>query len=132
MKSSGHWNNVSWAAYIQDNWRVNSRLTLNLGLRWDGVPHTYEANKQSATSTRTCTMRPTAATFDSNGNICSPNSVPLCPGGSSPGLGTSPNPILAGLQFYENGIGIGGVNGIPKGLVQQPLGNFRPAYRICL
>ena len=30
--------------YIQDNWRTTSRLTLNLGLRWDGLPHTYEAN----------------------------------------------------------------------------------------
>ena len=35
------------AAYVQDNWRVNHRLTLNLGLRWDGAPHTYEANQQS-------------------------------------------------------------------------------------
>ena len=43
---SGYWNNVSWAAYIQDNWRVTNRLTLNLGLRWDGVPHTYEANNR--------------------------------------------------------------------------------------
>jgi Carboxypeptidase regulatory-like domain/TonB dependent receptor len=45
VQDSGKWNNVSWAAYVQDNWRVNRRLTLNLGLRWDGVPHTYEANK---------------------------------------------------------------------------------------
>ena len=29
-----------------DNWRVNRNLTLNLGLRWDGVPHTYEANNR--------------------------------------------------------------------------------------
>jgi hypothetical protein len=26
-----------FAAYVQDNWRVNPRLTLNLGFRWDGV-----------------------------------------------------------------------------------------------
>jgi len=35
----------------------------------------------------------------------------------SPGLGTSPNPILAGVQLYLNGIGIPGQNGVPKGLV---------------
>jgi hypothetical protein len=65
-----------------------------------------------------------AATFDSSGNICSAVSNPPCAGGPSPGLGISPNPILAGLQFYENGIGIGGVNGIPKGLTN----NYWPAF----
>jgi len=46
VQDKGLWNNVSWAAYVQDNWRVNRKLTLNLGLRWDGVPHTYEANNR--------------------------------------------------------------------------------------
>jgi hypothetical protein len=124
VHSSGHWNNVSYAAYIQDNWRVNRRLTLNLGLRWDGAPHTYEANQQSANFYPNLYNPALAATFDSSGNICSTVSNPPCAGGPSPGLGTSPNPILAGLQFYENGIGIGGVNGLPKGLTN----NYWPAF----
>jgi hypothetical protein len=124
VHASGHWNNVSYAAYIQDNWRVNHRLTLNLGLRWDGAPHTYEAHQQSANFYPKLYNPALAATFDSSGNICSAVSNPPCAGGPSPGLGISPNPILAGLQFYENGIGIGGVNGIPKGLTN----NYWPAF----
>jgi hypothetical protein len=125
VQSAGHWNNVSWALYAQDNWRVTHRLTLNLGLRWDIAPHTYEANQQSANFYPGLYNPANAATFDTAGNICSSAADPGCTA-PSPGLIASPNPILAGLQFYGNGIGIGGVGGIPKGLVNTPNKNFGP------
>jgi hypothetical protein len=127
-KITGQWNNISPAVYVQDNWRVNSRLTLNLGLRWDGIPHTYEANQLSSNFYPNLYNPADAATFDSNGHICSANSVPLCAGGPSPGLFTSTNPQLGGYQFYLNGIGTGGVNGIPKGLVNDSWKNFGPRF----
>src|SRR6266567_9483584 len=77
-------------------------------------------------STPTCITLLMPPRFDSSGHICSINSVPACPGGPSPGLGSSPNPILAGVQFYTNGIGIGGKNGIPNGLVNNHWKNFGP------
>ncbi|HEU5351915.1 MAG TPA: carboxypeptidase regulatory-like domain-containing protein [Terracidiphilus sp.] len=116
VHDSGHWNNVSWAAYANDDWHATSSLTLNLGLRWDGVPHTYEANHRASNFYPTLYNPADAATFDSNGNICSSASDAGCTA-ASPGLGTSPNEILKGYQFYLNGIGIGGENGIPNGTV---------------
>ncbi len=119
---NGHWNNISPAAYVQDNWRVNRQLTLNLGLRWDGIPHTYEANHLSSNFYPNLYNPADAATFDSNKNICSSNS-PITAGycGATAGnLVNTPSPGLVsesafgGYQFYLNGIGVGGVNGFPR------------------
>ena len=116
VQDHGLWNNVSWAAYIQDNWRMNRNLTLNLGLRWDGVPHTYEANDRMGSFYPSLYKPSDAAVLLSDGTI-SP---------SSPGLGTSPNPILKGVPLYLNGIGIPEHNGIPKGLVNNNWATFGP------
>jgi len=116
VQNLGHWDNNSYAVYVQDNWKVSPRLTLNLGVRWDGIPHTYEADALSAN------FYP---------NLYNPaNKAVLLPDGSisptSPGLGTSPVAALAGYQFYLNGIGVAGQNGIPKGLVNNAWNNIAP------
>src|SRR5258708_3564125 len=116
VQDKGFWNNVSWAAYVQDNWRVNRKLTLNLGVRWDGVPHTYEANNRMGNFYPSLYNSANAATLLSNGNI-SPTSA---------GLGTSPNPILAGVPLYLNGIVIPGQAGVPKCSVNTHLVPFGP------
>jgi hypothetical protein len=122
---SGHWNNISPAAYVQDNWRVNNRLTLNLGVRWDGIPHTYEADHLSSNFYPNLYSTANTAVFDSAGHICSGATDPGCTG-VSPGVQTSSNPAFNGYSFYLNGIGVGGVNGIPKGLVNDSWANFGP------
>src|SRR5438046_4957317 len=66
-----------------------------------------------------------AAMFDNFSNICSGPSDPGC-SAASPGLGTSPNSILAGVPLYLNGIGIPGQNGVPKGLVNNHWAAFGP------
>ena len=119
VQDRGFWNNVSWALYVQDNWRVNKRLTLNLGLRWDGVPHTYEAKDRMGNFYPNLYDPSTPAILTAQGTIDP----------SSPDLGGSPNPILsaAGTQFYLNGIGIPGKTpGVPKGLVNTNWAAFGP------
>ena len=107
VQDQGYWNNVSWGTYFQDNWRTTRKLTLNLGLRWDGIPHTYEANDRMGNFYPQLYNRADSAVLLPDGTI-SP---------SSPGLGTSPNKILTGVPLYMNGIGIPGQNHVPKGLV---------------
>jgi len=128
VQDHGFWNNVSWAAYVQDNWRATHRLTLNLGLRWDGAPHTYEANNRMGNFYASLYNPANAATFDSNHTICSAADVtagdPKCPA-VSPGLGASPNSIIT-QPLYLNGIGIPGQNGVPKGLVDNNWASFGP------
>ncbi len=124
VQDHGLWNNVSWAAYVQDNWRVNHKLTVNLGLRWDGVPHAYEANNRMGNFYPSLYNSANAATFDNFSNICSGSADPGC-AAASPGLGASPNTIIT-QQLYLNGIGIPGQNGVPKGLVNNHWAAFGP------
>lgn len=116
IQDAGHWPSKSYDAYVQDNWKVSPRLTLNIGVRWDGIPHTYEDNNRQSNFYPNLYNPANAAIILPNGNIA--------PG--SPGLGTSPNPILAGYPLYLNGIGIAGQNGIPRGLVQNNWALFAP------
>jgi len=144
LEDHRHWNNVSWDAYIQDNWRATHRLTLNLGLRWDGMPHTAEINGQMSnfeTNLYKASNAPTTGngvtTFgqfvpgSNYGVLCSPASVTAgaCTT-ASPSLGTGPNPNLNGLLAYTNGLAVpGGPNGLPSvgnGLVNNHWANFGP------
>src|SRR6185312_10081960 len=128
-KGTGHWNAISPDAYFQDNWRATRRLTLNLGLRWDGIPHTYEANGNQTDffpNLYNPANSPIWANGSGFGQICGGNPLPSGCTAASPSLGTSPIPSLAGSLFYLNGMGFSGKNGVPKGLANNQWFDFGP------
>ena len=130
LKDDRNWNSVSWFGYVQDNWHATKRLTLNLGLRWDGMPHTAEINGQMSNFYPNLYNPANAPVFaNTNGTlICSGVGIPnsSCTG-ASPGLASGPNPQLNGLLQYANGLGVPGITpGVSNGLVNNYWNNWGP------
>jgi hypothetical protein len=80
-----HWRNWEVGAYVQDDWKVTKRLTLNLGLRWDlFTRHTEEDNLATTFILGTGATLPQQlknanAPFNSDPTLstCNPNTVPV-------------------------------------------------------
>ena len=107
-----HYVNNTYSVYGQDDWHITPRLTLNLGLRWDGLPHVYEKNNQlgnfnPAAYNVADAQQPDPTTGNLNQN--------------GPGFAT-----VNGAAFYLNGIQLAGVNGVPRGLVKNSYNTFQP------
>jgi hypothetical protein len=105
-------------AYVMDDWRVNKRLTLNLGIRWEALPHAYDTNN------RMSNFYPALWDANQTAQFTSPTSGAL--NTSGPGFTKVGGIALSTVPFYLNGIGLSGRNGIPKGLTENHLVNFAP------
>ncbi len=109
-----HWINNTWSFYGMDNWKLTHRLTVNLGLRYDALPHVYNKENQAgnfvpADFTAANEQVPNASTGQMN---------PAGPGFS--------NPTNAPVPFYLNGIELAGVGGFPRGVVQNDFKTYMP------
>jgi hypothetical protein len=96
-----HWVNNNYAFYGNDNWRVTNKLTLNLGLRYEVLPHAFER-------------------YDQWSNFLPSSYVPsgtpvVLPNGT---IDPTQLSTFNGKQFYLNGIELAGVNGFPRGNVK--------------
>ncbi len=53
-----YWSSHYWAPFIQDDWKVNHKLTLNLGVRWDFVEPETERNNYANGGFNSTTVNP--------------------------------------------------------------------------
>jgi len=99
---------------------VGPRLTLNLGLRFDGMPHAFERYNQFANFV--------AADYSTSAGYPLNADGTLNPASLSTFSGTGSQP------FYLNGIREANVNGFPRGVVQNDYKTWQPrigfAYNI--
>src|SRR5271156_3882371 len=104
-----HWVNNNYGFYVNDNWHIMPRLTLNLGIRFDGLPHAYERYDQFANFV--------PSDYDTT------QGYPLNADGTlNPASLTNFN----GQAFYLNGIRQAGVNGFPRGNVENRYTTWQP------
>lgn len=52
------WSSHYWAPFIQDDWKITRRLTLNLGVRWDFVPSETERHNRGNYAFDTTAVNP--------------------------------------------------------------------------
>ena len=104
-----HWVNNNYFGYGNDNWHITSRLTLNIGLRYDGLPHAFERYDQFANFV--------PADYDTS------LPYPLNPDGT---LNPATLTTFKGEPFYLNGMREAGTNGFPRGNVQNDYSTWEP------
>lgn len=116
--------NVEW--FVQDNWRVSKRLTLDLGLRFYHLPPMEDLNR-------------TISTFDPALYNLAKIPALYAPARDASGKRMARNPLngqyaaapliglfVPGSGDFANGAAIGGKNGYPPGLFNYPWLSFGP------
>jgi len=107
-----HWVNNNYNGYANDDWHISPRLVLNIGLRYDGLPHAFERYNKFSNFV--------IADYDTS------QGYPLNPDATLNPDFLSTFPSTGTEQFYLNGIREAGVNGFPRGNVRDHYYTFQP------
>jgi hypothetical protein len=107
IQDRGHWRTTTLSFYLTDSWRATNRLTLNLGARWEIMPHVYEVQNRQSNFYPSLYDTAEEPVFNPDGSLDT----------SGPGFTTVSGVPLSTIPFYMNGVGLAGKNGIPRGLV---------------
>jgi hypothetical protein len=113
-----NWVNNNYSGYGIDNWHVTPRLTLNLGLRYDGLPHAFERYNKFSNF------------VIGSYNTSAPN--PVKTDGTLDVTQLTTFAATGSELFYLNGMREAGVGGFPRGNVQNRYFTFQPRIGFAL
>jgi hypothetical protein len=116
VQDRGHWRTSTFSFYFTDSWRATRRLTLNLGARWEIMPHAYEIKDRMSNFYPALYNAADAPTFNADGSLDT----------TGPGFTTVSGVPLSTIPFYMNGVGLAGKNGISRGLVDNHYATIGP------
>lgn len=116
IQDRGHWRNNSLSFYGADNWRVNNRLTLNLALRWEILPHVYDVQNRMSNFYPSRYDPSKAPIFNADGSLDT----------NGPGFSTVQGVPLSSIPFYLNGIVQAGKDGTSRGMVNNYFDTIAP------
>lgn len=114
-----HTHAYGFGLYAMDDWHVSPRLTLNLGVRYEGIPQTEVSDNGVSDFYPSLYNYANVPTFTSSGALNPYTSS----GALAPGFAYVPG---TNIPYYQNGLGITGQNGIPRQFVQNHWGNIGP------
>jgi hypothetical protein len=98
--------------YVQDNWKISPRLTLNAGVRWE-----YEI--------------PLTERYDRSVGMFNPNAAVSIAAAAQAAYAKSPIAQIPAAAFQvRGGLTFAGVNGVPRTLWDSDLRNFAPRIGI--
>jgi hypothetical protein len=109
--SGKHWVNNNYSVYAVDNWHMTPKLTVNLGYRFDAMPHAFERYDKFANFVPSSYLATQKAEFNLDGSLNT----------AGPGFQT-----VNGTSYYLNGIKQAGVDGFPRGVVHNNYGTSQP------
>ena len=120
-----HYVNNTLSAYVMDNWHATPRLSVQLGFRYDAMPHVWERQNRISYFNPALYQTALAPTLDTaTGAFCTAASATCA--GASAGLQTfQPIGTTVDTQFYMNGMAIEGQGGTPHSIVT----NFWKTYQ---
>lgn len=107
---------ATWGFFVQDDWRVSPKLTVNLGVRYELETPLSEVDNKSVRGFDAAAVQPMEAA-------------------ARAAYAVNPTPEVSASQFnVRGGLQFAGVNGQPSGLYSTPKGNVMPrvglAYQV--